>query len=390
MEAFAHTPAELFLLAATGGLLLVQAAFYGLLYNRINLRLRRLRRTPPAEPDSLPPLSVIICARNEADRLRQNLPAVLGQDYPDFEVIVIVESDTDGSGDLLTAMSARHPRLYHSFVPPSSRHAHPRSLALALGVKASRHEWLVLTDASCHPQSDRWLRTLARNCSADTGLVLGYSNWSGGKGWLHRRAAYDGLFAGMRALGHALCRHPYLGSGRNLACRKSLLAGQQGVPSRLSLNDKHSALFVNATATGSNTRVEVSPEAVVRAEPPARAKDWREEKMEQACTARLLRGWQRYVNGLETTSRAAFHAGWTGCVALSACHLHAAVAGAAVLCFAVRLCFQARVVNRTARQLGEQRRYVWTLPVFDLLQPLQSLCWKLGGRSRRNSGILRP
>ena len=47
------------------------------------------------------PVSVIICARNEAENLRNFLPSVLEQDYPDFEVIVVNDCSEDNSYDIL-------------------------------------------------------------------------------------------------------------------------------------------------------------------------------------------------------------------------------------------------------------------------------------------------
>src|SRR5665647_359295 len=55
-------------------------------------------------PDSLPkndPVSVIICARNEEGNLRKFLPAVLEQDYPDFEVVVVNDCSEDDSYEVL-------------------------------------------------------------------------------------------------------------------------------------------------------------------------------------------------------------------------------------------------------------------------------------------------
>ena len=41
------------------------------------------------------PVSVIICARNEAENLKKLLPSVLNQFYPEFEVIVVNDGSTD-------------------------------------------------------------------------------------------------------------------------------------------------------------------------------------------------------------------------------------------------------------------------------------------------------
>jgi len=43
----------------------------------------------------LPGLTVIVCARNEEDNLFKNLPAILNQDYPEFEVIVVNDQSAD-------------------------------------------------------------------------------------------------------------------------------------------------------------------------------------------------------------------------------------------------------------------------------------------------------
>ena len=52
-------------------------------------------------------------------------------------------------------------------------------------------------------------------------------------------------------------------------------------------------------------------------------------------------------------------------------------AGIGFLLFALRFTMQALVINHTARNLDEKYRYYLLLPVFDILQPLQSLRWKL-------------
>src|ERR1041384_1831127 len=76
------------------GLGLLLQLFYMLFYF---LRLARYKKGAAAE--NLPPVSVIICARNEDDNLTQNLPLILAQDYPDFEVVVVNDCSYDLTGD---------------------------------------------------------------------------------------------------------------------------------------------------------------------------------------------------------------------------------------------------------------------------------------------------
>ena len=143
MEAFAFDTTEQYLLAATGILLAVQALYYLALYNRINLRSRKARREELHFTQELPPLSVIICAHEEVENLRRNLPAILEQDYPQFEVIVINDGEKSESEDYLTQLENRYSNLYHSFVPDSSRYISRKKLAVTLGIRAARYDWLV-------------------------------------------------------------------------------------------------------------------------------------------------------------------------------------------------------------------------------------------------------
>jgi hypothetical protein len=49
----------------------------------------------------------------------------------------------------------------------------------------------------------------------------------------------------------------------------------------------------------------------------------------------------------------------------------------AALCLITRFISLAVVINQSARLLGEHYRYYTTLPLLDVIQPLQSLRWKL-------------
>ena len=62
--------------------------------------------------------------------------------------------------------------------------------------------------------------------------------------------------------------------------------------------------------------------------------------------------------------------------------------GAFLVCI-LRFILQAIIVNKTAKDLNDRRRYYWSLPVFDVLQPLQSLRWKLYCLFRKKSEFLR-
>ena len=149
MEAFTFNTVELILLSAAGILFIIQLIYYFGLYNRIHVHNKAVGKEEVHFIRELPPLSVILCARNEAENLRKILPAILEQDYPQFEVIVINDASTDDTEDILGVMEEKYPHLYHSFTPESARYISHKKLALTLGIKASKHDWLVFTETNC-------------------------------------------------------------------------------------------------------------------------------------------------------------------------------------------------------------------------------------------------
>jgi hypothetical protein len=69
-----------------------------------------LRRAPHATP-SHRKVSVLIPARNEADRIGASVRAVLAADWEDLEVLVLDDGSTDGTADAITRAAAGDPRL---------------------------------------------------------------------------------------------------------------------------------------------------------------------------------------------------------------------------------------------------------------------------------------
>ena len=389
MEAFTFNTAELILLSAAGVLLIVQLIYYLGLYKRIHTHNLAVGKDEVHFGRELPPLSVVICARNESENLRRNLPAILKQDYPDFEVIVINDGSTDESEDLLSELEEEYPNLYHSFTPDSARYISRKKLALTLGIKASKYDWLVFTEADCTPVSDKWLRRIARNFTPSTDIVLGYSGYERGKGWLHKRVSFDSLFTSLRYLGFALAGKPYMGIGRNLAYRKELFFKVKGFSTHLNMQRGEDDLFINQIANENNTRVETSPDSVIRMQPVERYKDWKEEKVSYMATARFYKGSQRWLLGLETATRLLFYVACLSGIVFGILSFHWLAAGLVLLLWIVRYSAQAYVINKTANEMGDNRSYYFTLLVFDIIRPLQSLKFRLYRLYRRKGDFMR-
>ena len=361
---------------ASGALFTTQAVYYLGLYNKLYTHSRETAYATDINTQN-PPLSVIIVAKDAAHELQENLPFILEQDYPEFEVIVIYDRPADDCDNTLKLLEDKYPNLYHTFIPDSARYISHKKLGITMGIKASRHEWLVFTEPDCRPQSNQWLKQMARNFTPATEIVLGYSNYEKVPGWFNKKITFDTLLNSMRYLGMAVSGHPYMGTGRNMAYRKTLYYKQKGFASHLNLQRGEDDLFINELATSSNTRVETDFNATTRIQPVYRYKDWKEEKVSYMATARFYHGIQRYFLGFETFSRLLFYAACIAGIVFGVLNFHWLVAGIAFLIWLLRFTVQAVVINRTAKEMGGGRKYYFSLPVFDLIQPVQSLKFKL-------------
>ena len=131
-----------------------------------------------SDDNTLPSVSIVLAVHDGEVETERNLPLLLSQDYQgEYEVIVVDESSTDETAEVLKRLKNNHKNLYVTFIPDSSHYVSRRKLALTIGVKAARHEWILFTDADCHPADNQWLKAMAQHCSHDTELVLGATRY---------------------------------------------------------------------------------------------------------------------------------------------------------------------------------------------------------------------
>jgi cellulose synthase/poly-beta-1,6-N-acetylglucosamine synthase-like glycosyltransferase len=166
------------------------------------------------------PVSVIVCARNEAGNLKKYLPLILQQDYPQFEVIVVNDQSTDPTEAVLQEMTLQYPQLRVIHIPATVQKTLPgKKYPLSLGIAAARYEQLVLTDADCQPASDQWLKYIA---GIPKKIVPGYGAYRTRAGVLNRFIRWETVHTCMQYVSYASAGKAYMGVGRNLAYPKSL------------------------------------------------------------------------------------------------------------------------------------------------------------------------
>ena len=269
----------------------------------------RIRKRPTVKQYQSPvPVSVIICARNEAANLREKLPAVLEQDYPDFEVIVVNDCSTDDSALVLAELKQKYPKLYVTEVPYDRKFSHGKKLALTVGIKAAKSEWLLLTDADCMPVSKWWIKTMSQNFTDQNDIVLGYGGYDQRKGFLNRLIRYDTVFIAMQYFTYTEIGMPYMGVGRNLAYRKSLFERTRGFSSHSYLMSGDDDIVVNQNAQKGRIVCESNPASFTICESKENFSQWNKQKQRHFSASERYKTKHKAVLALETLSRTYFYA----------------------------------------------------------------------------------
>ena len=206
---------------------------------------------------SFPPASIIICVRNEEDNLVKFLHFIFEQDYPDFEVVVVNYCSFDNTADILKELAKKYSNLKIVTIQESTSHSNGKKVALMMGIKGAKNEHLLFTEADCQPNSKYWLKNMVQHFTSETEIVLGYAAYEKQKGILNKIIRFDAFTNALQYLSFALAGKAYMGTGRNLAYKRSLFFKMKGFASHYHIESGDDDLFVNQAATANNAKIEI-------------------------------------------------------------------------------------------------------------------------------------
>ena len=130
-----------------GGIVIFLAIL--LLISFINLlTLKRLGQFP--DPSHCPRVSLLVPARNEARSIEGCARSLLAQGYPDFEVIILDDESTDGTGEILTRIAAEDDRLHVIHGQPLPTGWLGKNWACQQLSQAATGDYLLFTDADTY------------------------------------------------------------------------------------------------------------------------------------------------------------------------------------------------------------------------------------------------
>lgn len=241
------------------------------------LGFRRLKAHKLKENDVLPPLTVIVCARDEEENIETCVRSILAQDYPEFKLIVVNDRSIDGTAEILEKMSSESENIKVIHLSECPDGVSPKKNAIMHAIKFCKTDYIVATDADIQ-HSVNWLKTYGSLCEKNVGAATGISLYKKDKfksKWEEiwqgmqtvENLSYSMVVAGAMVNGFAITA-----SGGNMMFRKELLNNDDALKSNIVTGDD-SYIIYEAQKRKYQVLFNAHPESVVKVVPEKSIKD---------------------------------------------------------------------------------------------------------------------
>jgi glycosyltransferase involved in cell wall biosynthesis len=283
------------------GVVVVQLFYYLGIFSKF-----AFAKPQTANPKRIP-VSVIVCAKNEAEKVKQFVPLLAQQNYPDFEIVLIDDASSDETLDLFEAFEKEYRNVRVVKVQNNEAFWGNKKFALTLGIKAASKEYLLFTDSDCYPASNDWITQMSSQFTMSKTIILGYGAYEKVKNsFLNKIIRFDSMFTATKYYSWAKAGMPYTGEGRNLAFKKEEFFKVNGYINHMNIRSGEDALFINEAAHKKNTAICYSPESFTVCAPKKTFKEWFFQKRKESFTATFYKASDKLQLGVFFISQLLF------------------------------------------------------------------------------------
>ena len=231
---------------------------------------------PISNSVTLPFVSIIIAARNEETNLPPLINDLIKQEYPlgKFEIIIVNDRSNDSTQKILDEVSENYSFIKNIKIDKISKEMTPKKHAIDLGIKESKGEVIIATDADCRV-GPLWVASMTYNLINKNGVIIGYSEINDKKEtFFEKYQKLDFLAIITANAGAAGWNHYWSGTGQNLAYFKKdylEIGGFEPVKDQISGDDMY---LVQAISNLKNGHVNIDPNSHVKTKAMSSIKDF--------------------------------------------------------------------------------------------------------------------
>lgn len=245
------------------------------------------------------PVSVIVCAKNEAENIKNYFPLLINQNYPEFEIVLIDDASTDETLSLFEGYEKEHSNIKLVKVKNNEAFWGNKKYALTLGIKVAKYKNLLFIDADCKPVSSEWISEMSSHFTDKKTIVLGYGAYNKVKNsFLNKIIRFETLMTAVQYFSWAKIGSPYMGVGRNLAYKSDEFFKVNGFIDHMKIRSGDDDLFINQASTNTNTTLCISPNSFTYSDAKTTFEDWYNQKRRHISTAKYYKAFDQFQLGL--------------------------------------------------------------------------------------------
>jgi cellulose synthase/poly-beta-1,6-N-acetylglucosamine synthase-like glycosyltransferase len=306
------------------------------------------------------PVSVVICARDEAENLANNLPGVLVQNYSTtHEIVLVNDNSEDESKYLIEEFKKSFKNLNPVTLTQEAKMISGKKFPLSIGIKSAKNEILLLTDADCVPASEHWMKLMQDGYQEGVEIVVGYGAYKKKPGILNKLIRFETFQTALQYFSYALAGLPYMGVGRNLSYKKDVFLRNKGFSSINQIPSGDDDLFINQVANAKNTAIVIDHEAHTLSEPKTNFNAWMNQKYRHYTTSKYYKKSHSFLLALYAISLFLVYPITIAALLISKEYI---LVGSI---FGVRLLLQASILRGAMKKLNELDLWPWFI-LFDI------------------------
>ena len=230
------------------------------------------------EQNKKPGVSIVVAAWNELENLKELLPLLEAQEYPNFEIVVADDRSHDGTYDYLLFNEGGFKKMSFVRIESLPSHFTAKKFAVTMGIKKATKEIILLTDADCRPISTHWIDSMVTQMTQGKDVVLGFSPYEFEDSRLNSLIRYETFQTAIQYFSFALAKMPYMGIGRNLMYRRELFWVTNGFSKHHGLLGGDDDLFVNEASNKDNVAICLDPDTRIMSVPKKTWREWITQK----------------------------------------------------------------------------------------------------------------
>lgn len=251
------------------------------------------------ETGSKTPVSVIICAKNEEENIKNYFPLLINQNYPEFEIVLIDDASNDETLSLFEGYEKEYSNVKLVKVKNNEAFWGNKKYALTLGIKVAKYKQLLFIDADCKPASSEWISNMSSHFTNKKTIVLGYGAYNKVKNsFLNKIIRFETLMTAIQYFSWAKIGLPYMGVGRNLAYKSDEFYKVNGFIDHMKIRSGDDDLFINQASTKENTTICIEPNSFTYSDTEMNFNDWFNQKRRHISTAKYYKVFDKLQLGL--------------------------------------------------------------------------------------------